>query len=156
MFSSYRLLIPNFNTAPRPPSSDLLAILEDQGYRSTYQRRTVVGMLERKGDGFTAEEVAEELPKVGRATVYRTIKLLLKAGMLCKLPLPNGAHKYIMARAEHHHHTVCVRCGAVGEFRNSTVERVLRAIGSDMPGEIVGHRMELYLICRDCLNAPAE
>ena len=131
-----------------------MAILEDRGHRATVQRRGVADLLERKQEGFTAEEICQDLPEVGRATIYRTIKLLLEAGVLCKLALPDGGPKYILARAEHHHHTVCVKCGTVGEFRDGTVERVLRAIGSEIPGEIVSHRMELYLICQDCLDGP--
>ena len=103
---------------------------------------------------FTAEEISTELPGVGRATVYRTIKLLLEAGVICKLALPDGAPKYTLARIEHHHHTVCVRCGAVDEFRDVTIERVLRTIGSEISGEIVGHRIEFYITCQDCLDNP--
>ena len=130
-----------------------MAILEDQGHRTTSQRREVVKLLEGKLEGFTAEELCQELPQVGRATVYRTIKLLLESGVLCKLAMPDGAPRYIPARAEHHHHTVCVKCGTLSEFRDSTVERVLRALGSEIPGEIVGHRMELYLLCQHCLDS---
>ena len=97
------------------------------------------------------EEVCAEVPGVGRATVYRTIKLLLDAGAICKLTLPDGTPKYSLGRAQHHHHTVCVRCGSVGEFRHATVERLLRAMGAEIPGEIVGHRMELYITCPVCL-----
>ena len=130
---------------------DLLAILEDRGYRSTAPRRSVARVLARKEEGFSVEEITGELPGVGRATVYRTIRLLLEAGVICKLALPNGAPKYSLSRAEHHHHTVCVSCGTVGEFRDVTVERLLRAIGDDISGEIVGHRIEFYITCRQCL-----
>ena len=129
----------------------LLAALEDGGYRATGPRRDVAGLLEMKADAFTAEEISTELPGVGRATVYRTIKLLLEAGVICKLALLDGAPKYTLARIEHHHHTVCVRCGAVDEFRDVTIERVLRTIGSEISGEIVGHRIEFYITCQDCL-----
>ena len=132
--------------------TDLLAVLEDNGYRSTAARREVVRLLETKEEGFSAEEISGELPGVGRATVYRTIKLLLEAGVLCKLALLDAAPKYTLARVEHHHHTVCVRCGNVGEFRAVTIERLLRAIGEDISGEIVGHRIEVYVTCRQCLD----
>ncbi len=133
---------------------DLLAVLEDRGYRVTEPRRSVVELLDRKEEGFSAEEICGELPDVGRATVYRTIKLLLEAGVICKLALPNGAPKYSLARIEHHHHTVCVTCGMVSEFRDATIERFLRTIGSDISGEIVGHRMEFYIICQQCAANP--
>jgi Fe2+ or Zn2+ uptake regulation protein len=45
-----------------------------------------------------------------------------------------------------------VRCGTVGEFRDATIERLLRAIGTDISGEIVGHRIEFYVVCQDCLS----
>ena len=44
----------------------------------------------------------------------------------------------------------------VGEFRDATVERLLRSIGGDISGKIVGHRMEFYIICRECLARSAE
>ena len=131
---------------------NLMAVLEDQGYRTTAPRRAIIDLLERKEEGFTVEELSEELPTVGRATVYRTIKLLLKAGVICKLAMMDGAPKYSLSRIEHHHHTVCTGCGNVGEFRAATVERLLRAIGGEIPGEIVGHRMEFYVTCDRCLS----
>ena len=138
-------------TTSQSAKPDLVATLEDRGYRVTRPRREVIDLLGQKQEGFGAEEVCGQLPGVGRATVYRSIKLLLEAGVICKLVLPNGGPKYSLARGEHHHHTICVTCGTVGEFRDSTVERVLRAIGADIPGDIVGHRMEFYITCQDCL-----
>ena len=132
---------------PRP---DMLSVLEDRGYRVTEPRRSIVDLLDLKQEGFSVEEICGELPDVGRATVYRTIKLLLEAGMVCKLSLPSGVPKYSLARFEHHHHIVCVKCGIVSEFRDVTIERFLRSIGSDIPGEIVGHRMEFFIICQQC------
>ena len=133
--------------AQRP---DLIAALEDQGYRVTAPRQAIARMLEHKQDGFTAEEIIAELPAVGRATVYRTIKLLLRAGAVCKLATMEGAPMYSLSRTDHHHHTVCVSCGAVGEFRAVTVERLLRSLGGDIPGQVLGHRIEFYINCDTC------
>lgn len=142
--------------AERSVRPDPLAVLEDRGYRVTGPRRSVIGLLDQKEEGFSAEDICSELPDVGRATVYRTIKLLLETGVLCKLALPDGAPKYSLARVEHHHHTFCVSCGNVGEFRDTTIERLLRTIGADISGELVGHRMEFYIVCRDCLAAARQ
>jgi Fe2+ or Zn2+ uptake regulation protein len=135
--------------------TDLMAILEDRGYRSTGPRRDVIDAIERRVDSFSAEDIGGDLPGVGRATVYRTIKLLLEAGVLCKLALPNGETTYTLARVEHHHHTICVQCGTVGEFRDATIERLLKGIGGDISGEILGHRMEFYITCEQCLAGSA-
>ena len=137
----------------RPARHDLLAVLEDNGHRVTSSRRSIISLLEDKSHGFSAEQISGELPEVGRATVYRTIKLLLEAGVICKLVLPDGAPKYSLARVEHHHHTLCTSCGTVGEFRDITIERLVRAIGEDISGEIVGHRMEFHIVCEQCLAA---
>ncbi len=132
---------------------EIMAILEDRGYRSTAPRRAIIRVLDGKQEGFTAEEVVNELPEVGRATIFRTLKLLMEVGVICKLNLIDGAPRYSLSRVEHHHHTVCVKCGNVGEFRAATVERLLRTLGNDIPGNIVGHRIELYVTCDQCLEA---
>ena len=126
---------------------DIMAVLEDKGYRSTVPRRAIVRTIEEMHEGFTAEDVVRKLPAVGRATVFRTLKLFLETGIICRLNLIDGAPRYMLSRIEHHHHTVCVKCGKVGEFRAATVERLMRIIGDDLLGEIVGHRIELYVIC---------
>lgn len=134
---------------------DVIAALEDGGHRITGPRRRVASAVAAKSRGFTAEELAAELPEVGRATVYRTIRLLLDAGVICKLTLPDGAPVYSTSRIEHHHHSICTVCGAVTEFRDTTVERVLRSIAREIDGEIVGHRMEFFIRCRACRDDAA-
>ena len=129
---------------------NIMAILEDRGYRSTVPRRAIVRVIEEMQEGFTAEDVVRRLPTIGRATVFRTLKLFLETGIICRLNLLDGAPRYMLSRVEHHHHTVCVKCGKVGEFRAATVERLMRIIGADMSSEIVGHRIELYVVCEQC------
>ena len=131
---------------------DAIAALEDAGFRITGQRRQVVAAIDRKDGGFTAEDIANELDGVGRATVYRTLKLLVNADVICKLALPDGTPMYSPSRVEHHHHSVCTSCGAVEEFRDTTVERVLRSLTREIEGEIVGHRMEVFIRCQRCLS----
>ena len=132
--------------------SDITVILEDNGYRLTVPRREIIGVLEAKHEGFTAEEIVTELPGLGRATVYRTLKLLLGIGAICRLNMLDGAPRYSPSRVEHHHHAVCVQCGSVSEFRAATLERFLRALGTEIPGVIVGHRIDLYINCPICLQ----
>ena len=135
-----------------PIEIDLFTALEDKGLRKTSARSAVLTRIESANDAFTAEQLCRDLPEVGRATVYRTIRHLVDAGALCKLPILDGAPMYSIARIEHHHHTICSKCGAIGEFRHSTVERVMRSLGKEIDGEIVGHRMEIFIICKRCLS----
>ncbi|MBN4064546.1 transcriptional repressor [Dehalococcoides mccartyi] len=135
-----------------PTDSNLITALEDRGLRKTSARFAVTSRIESVPDAFTAEQLCRDLPDVGRATVYRTIRHLVDAGALCKLSILDGAPMYSIAQIEHHHHTICSDCGAVGEFRHSTVERVMRSLEKEIDGEIIGHRMEIFITCNRCLN----
>ena len=127
-----------------------MTVLQGRGVRTTFPRKAITDLLERKQGAFTIESLSEELPSVGRATVYRTVKLLLEEGVICKLAMMDGSHVYSVSRAGHHHHYVCVKCGAVAEFRATAIERLLRSIGADVPGQVVDHRIELYVACDYC------
>ena len=128
----------------------MVAALQDQGHRVTGPRLEVIDLIEGKNGAFSAESLSEALPEVGRATVYRTLKLLLEAGVVCKLQMPTGGPMYSLARVEHHHHSVCLNCGRVQEFGDATIERLMRAIGSEVAGDIVGHRIEIDVLCDRC------
>ena len=135
----------------RPSHSRLTDALRDRGYRITDSRRAVANLLEHKHYGFTIEALSEELPSIGRATLYRTIKLFLEMGVLCRLVTMDGDNAYSLARVDHHHHhSVCVDCGSVEEFRAVAVERMLRDIRTGIPGKVVGHMLELYVRCGKC------
>ena len=71
--------------------------------------------------------------------------------MLCRLVMMNGDYAYSLARVDHHHHhSMCVECGSVEEFRAAAFERILRDISTDISGQVVGHQLELYVRCGDC------
>ena len=133
------------------PNTNLMAVLEGLGYRATAPRKAIAKLLEQKYDTFTLEALSEELPSVGRATVFRTIKLLLQAGVVCKLATIDGSQMYSLCRVDHHHyHSVCIQCGAVEEFKAAAVERLISAISAEFPGEVIDHRVELYVVCKSC------
>ena len=102
----------NSNTT-RP---NLLALLEDYGLRITAPRQKIVDYIHGAAEGFTAEQMADDLSNVSRATVFRTLKILLEANVICRLSMPGGNPRYSLSRVDHHHHTVCISCGRVGEF----------------------------------------
>ena len=128
----------------------MVAALQDRGHRVTGPRLGVIELIEAKTGAFSAEELSDELPGVGRATVYRTLELLLEVGAVCKLQIPDSGPRYSLARVEHHHHSVCLGCGRVQDFRDATIERLLKAIGSEVDGDIVGHRIEIDVLCERC------
>ena len=129
----------------------LIEALEDCGQRMTGQRVLLARHIGSKEEAFSAEEIARELPGVGRATIYRTLKLLTDSGALCKMQLPDGSPRYKRDDASHHHHhLVCTVCRRVQEFRHPSVERMLRTMRDEVGGTVVGHRLEIFIICDDC------
>ena len=131
--------------------TNFMSILEDRGYRATYSRKAIADLLAQKHEGFTIEALCDELPLVSRATIYRTIRLFLQAGVVCKLATMDGTNVYSVSRAgHHHHHFVCVICGSVEEFRSTAIERLLRSIAAELPGQVIDHRIELYVARDDC------
>ena len=124
--------------------------MEEAGHRLTSARLDLLSAIADRPEGFTAEELYEKLPTVGRATVYRTLKLLIKLGLVCKAALPDGAPRYTLAGPGHHHHAVCIQCGTISEFQRCTVDSILQALSADTKGTIVGHRIEVYVLCQSC------
>ena len=136
-------------------AEDLLHKIEDSGYRPTASRQRILDALVAQAEGFTAEELVAQVQGLGRATVYRTLRLLIGQGLLCKLALQDGAPRYILSQMGHHHHMVCVRCGAVRDFRQSIIERVLKDLEATDGGSVVGHRIEVYVLCPVCQSREA-
>ena len=137
-------------TAAAQTESNILAALEEHGSRMTLPRRELAALLARRTDSFSAEEIVMESPALGRATIYRTLRLLVEVGILCKTAMPDGSPRYSLDDAHHHHHLVCVSCGRIDEFRHPAVERMLRAMKNHVGTELVGHRLELYHRCSAC------
>ena len=68
-------------------AEQLLETLEEEGYRSTAPRRAMVQAIANQDKHFTAEDLREQLPSLGRATIFRSLKLLVETGVLCRVLL---------------------------------------------------------------------
>jgi len=128
----------------------LVRELRDQGFKITSPRQFVIESVAGREDNFTAEALAGELSPIGRATVYRTLKLLVDQGLVCRLVLGDGSVAYRVSHAAHHHHLVCVSCGATEDVALVDVEDVIGKVRDATDYDIVGHRIEVYGICPDC------
>jgi Fur family ferric uptake transcriptional regulator len=132
------------------PAEGLVNELRDQGFKITSPRFRVIEKVAGRDDNFTAEELASELVPIGRATVYRTIKLLLDTGLLCRVVLSDGSVCYRASHEAHHHHLVCVSCGATEDIHLRDVEAVLSGVRESTDYDVVGHRIEVYGVCPGC------
>jgi Fe2+ or Zn2+ uptake regulation protein len=132
------------------PAEDLADDLRGQGFKITLPRYRVIESVAGRDDNFTAEALATELADVGRATVYRTLRLMLDQGLICRVILGDGGVCYRLSHKAHHHHLVCVGCGATEDVHLEDVEDVLARVRTATDYDLIGHRIEVYGLCPNC------
>jgi Fur family ferric uptake transcriptional regulator len=102
--------------------------IRQKGLRRTTQREVVVNAVFAKDEHFTAEELYERVRKTdadtSRATVYRTLALLLEAELLREIDLGDNQTTYDpnFLNKPAHNHLVCIDCGRVVEFEDAQVQ----------------------------------
>lgn len=99
---------------------------------------------------FTVDDILRSTRKVGRATVFRTMKILQDLNIVCRVLLDDGALHYRLSTGRHHHHLVCTNCGRVEDFSNCDVNALARELQSATSYEIEGHWLEVYGRCQAC------
>ncbi len=125
--------------------------------RSTRQRDVIAHVLEGAEGPLAVGDVHEralsDLPGLGIATVYRTLKLLTEQGRIHPVTL-DGETLYEASGKGHHHHFSCTRCGRV--FTLHTCPVALPR-GTVYPGGFIveAHEVTLYGQCPQCAAAPA-
>jgi len=138
--------------------------LQEAGKKSTQQRDVIVERFFRLDQHITADElledVREELPRIGYATVYRTLKLLVEQNFALPKDFGDGQTRYdpIHNQDPQHDHLICVDCRKIIEFTDSVVDDRLSELVSDMNYSIRRKELELYVECEleDCPNLPDD
>ncbi|MFN0094334.1 MAG: Fur family transcriptional regulator [Dehalococcoidia bacterium] len=130
--------------------SDSEARLATAGHRLTGPRREVLDAVRRLPGPFTVEELAAKTPAVGRATVFRTVKLLQEAEVICRLVLEDGGIRYELSRGGHHHHLICRECGVVTDFSDPELDALIERNAQSARFALSGHSLELYGLCPAC------
>jgi Fur family ferric uptake transcriptional regulator len=105
--------------------------------------------------------LAEKGYTLSLATVYRTLSLLVQAGIVRKVSAGEdvdigGSWYEHIWRREHHDHLVCLRCGRVIEFSYPAIEILQEAVARDHGFLLEGHRLELTGTCPDCRGKHQE
>lgn len=106
-------------------AGNIVKELGEKGYRLTPQRMMVLAAIEDSANHISAEEiyaqVAAKYPHVNISTVYRTLDLLKKLGLVTETDLGGGRVRYHPAEKGHHHHLVCQECGRVIDLDESVL-----------------------------------
>lgn len=143
-------------------TAQILRIFDRIGLRNTRQRRLIaerLAALAAASADFTAQGLWHELlrvdPRLGRATVYRAVDVLLSEGFLDRISFADGTHRYRACGATHHHHMTCIRCQRVVEVDACLPPDLLTAIATNADFAIEGHSLELFGRCAACRQAEA-
>jgi len=130
-----------------------------RGLRLTAQRQDIARVFFTTNEHVNVEQLYNEVkrvnPRIGYATVYRTMKLLTESGLAVERHFRDGEARYENQAAGHHHdHMICERCGAIVEFAEHRIEAMQTAVARRLGFRITGHKLELYGICRACQATP--
>jgi Fe2+ or Zn2+ uptake regulation protein len=135
----------------------LLSVLVARGIRVTSQRRLLVGIIQdspRHLDAATLLRIAQDHdPEIDRATVYRTISLLKRHGLIDELDLMHlegEKHFYEVKTTQDHCHLACFQCGAILEYASPIFESLKRKMAKTSGFDIAVIRLEAGGRCRKC------
>jgi Fur family ferric uptake transcriptional regulator len=137
------------------PGEAFRAYLREHNLPVTAQRLAIADVLLGTERHFSAEEVAEELARrgasAGTATVYRTLDVLVRSGLVVERDFGEGFKRYEATRdVPHHEHLLCTACGRVTEFRDERLERMTTLLAEAHDFARSRHRLVIYGVCGDC------
>lgn len=129
--------------------------LHTQGLKTTQQRDLILEEFLRSASHLSTEELYLRLrrknPRIGYATVHRTLKLFAECGIAEQRHFGDGQARYEASdHDEHHDHLICVTCGKIVEFEDPRIEELQVEVAGGHGFTIERHRLELYGCCSDC------
>lgn len=121
----------------------------------TQQRLAIAGVVFASDRHLSVEEVATDVEaqgeNAGTATIYRTLDLLVKSGLVVERDFGEGFRRFEPSRGiPHHEHLLCTVCGRVDEFRDERLERMTTLIAESHGYSRQRHRLVIYGVCTEC------
>ena len=134
----------------RYKSEVLIGVLRKEGLRYTAQRQAVWDEIKKSNEHRDAEDIYLQLKSknnnVSRATVYRTIDVLVKNQLVRKMDLGDGRNLFEpRLDNEHHDHMICLDTGKIIEFYDEDLENLQDKIAEKHGYEIVRHVHQLFV-----------
>jgi Fur family transcriptional regulator, ferric uptake regulator len=143
-------------------SADALrAELHEKGWRLTPQREIILKVFQEleSGKHLSAEDLQGVLDGEGRqislSTIYRTVKMMSRMGILRELELAEGHKHYEINQPSphHHHHLICVSCNNTIEFRNDSVLKIGDKTAKKEGYHLLDCQMTIHAVCPACQRA---
>ena len=156
------ILFPKHARAPAQHKRWLSSILSNfeehlkrKGLSMTRQRKEILEQLMSAERHLDTDEIYDALkrtdPTIGRATVFRTVKLLQECGLAAEVETAGGRSKFeLKADRPHHDHMICVECGRILEFQSPKMERFQNEAIRKHNFEALWHRHEIFGRCKEC------
>ena len=121
----------------------------------THQREAIARVLFESPRNFSADEVAAELDargdRLGKATIYRTLALLVELGLATEHDFDEGFKRYQMQLgAARHDHLICTGCGRVIPFDHADVDRALADVTEDAGFTPLTRHIKVFGTCHEC------
>jgi Fur family ferric uptake transcriptional regulator len=131
------------------------AYLRDHNLPVTPQRLAIAEVVLRSDRHLNAEEIEHELEArgvpVGTATVYRTLEVLVRSGLVMERDFGEGFKRYESARGmPQHEHLLCTICGKVVEFQDERLDRMSTLLAEMHGFARQRHRLVIYGVCDEC------
>ncbi len=145
-----------------PPytANSFKAELNSRGWRLTPQRETILQLFQNlpRGNHLSAEEIAHHLEKKGEAislsTIYRSVKLMARMGILRELELAEGHKHYELNQPypHHHHHMVCIQCNKTIEFNNDSILKQSLKQSQKEGYQLIDCQLTVMAVCPEALR----
>jgi Fur family ferric uptake transcriptional regulator len=137
------------------PINKFRAYIKAEGLRKTPERETIIEEIFATHNHFDVDELFLRLrnkkKRISKASLYRTIPLLIESGLVKEVYFDNGHLHYEQIYGHKHHcHLRCANCGKIVEFADDTVAKIQDRISKKYGFVITAHRFELVGYCPEC------
>lgn len=126
-----------------------------RGLKLTKERKEILDEILSLQKHFDPEELFIRLrakgSKVSRASIYRTIPLLIESGLIEEVEkIDRHAHYEKVSSDKHHDHMICLKCGKIIEFYSPTLEMLQNEICEKENFRCIKHSLEIHGYCKNC------
>lgn len=131
-----------------------LDLLQASGCRVTAPRRVIVELMATSSRALGPIEVYDlgraEHPGMGLVTVYRTLEKLEELGLIERVHLPDGCHRYLRSSDGHQHLLLCTTCGLVQTFSGDDLDKLTHTVSGETGFTINEHWLQFFGTCPGC------
>ena len=129
--------------------------LKEKGMLCSNQREQILATFIKTRNHPTVDDLYNTIrkkdPKIGLATVYRTIKAICDSGLAGEIDFGDGARRFEHKYKRHkHYHLICIKCGRIIEVKNPEIERLQKRLASQHDFSATKNTMKIFGVCSRC------